>query len=98
MGRSNAVDLLETLRMKLFLFLTLSLLAPWSEGNGLFLSNCRFHVSVGPEWAWGAMPVAMLNNPEEKKVYRDVLASWLTGEEGQVAMDEPLITNPSCKA
>jgi len=67
-------------------------------GNGLFLSNCRFHVSVGPEWAWGEMPVAMLNNPDEKKVYRDVLASWLAGEDGQVAMDEPLITNPNCKA
>ena len=33
-----------------------------------------------------------------EQVYRDVLASWLAGEEGQVAMDEPLITNPNCRA
>ena len=26
------------------------------------------HVSSGPEWAWGNMPVAMLNNPTEEKV------------------------------
>ena len=32
------------------------------------------------------------------QVYRDVLASWLDGEEGQVALDQPLVTNPSCRA
>jgi len=69
-----------------------------NPGNGFFLSNCRIHVSSGPEWAWGNMPVAMLDNPTEEKVYRDVLASWLNGGEGQVALDQPLVTNPSCRA
>ena len=41
---------------------------PCNPGNGFFLSNCRIHVSSGPEWAWGNMPVAMLNNPTEEKV------------------------------
>ena len=32
------------------------------------------------------------------QVYRDVLAGWLSGEGGEVGMDQPLITNPNCQA
>ena len=30
-------------------------------------------------------------------MYRDVLASWLNGEEEQVALDQPLVTVPIVK-
>eukprot|EP00092_Neocalanus_flemingeri_P000786 GFUD01000837.1.p1 GENE.GFUD01000837.1~~GFUD01000837.1.p1 ORF type:complete len:375 (+),score=79.15 GFUD01000837.1:235-1359(+) len=63
--------------------------------NGLFLSNCPFHVSVSQEFAWGQMDVPLVN-AEGSELYKNVVRNWLTGEGPYQAMDMPLEKNPKC--
>lgn len=64
--------------------------------NGLFLSNCKFHSSVGQEFAWQEMPVPLVSQPGESLIFREVIRNWLTGEGPYQAMDLPLEKNPEC--
>ena len=63
--------------------------------NGLFFSNCPFHVSLSIEFAWSDMDVPLVDE-EGSVLYKDIIANWLTGQGPYQAMDMPLQKNPKC--
>jgi len=63
--------------------------------NGLFFSNCPFHVSVSNEFAWSKMDVPLVNS-EGSELYKNIVNNWLTGQGPYQAMDLPLEKNPKC--
>merc|ERR1711892_76337 len=63
--------------------------------NGLFLSNCPFHVSVLKEFAWGDMDVQLAAR-EGSEVLREVVKNWLDGEGDYQALDLPTQQNSKC--
>ena len=60
--------------------------------NGIFLSNCPFHVSVLKEFAWGDMDV-LLADREGSEVLKNVVKNWLEMTEPYQAMDLPTQQN-----
>jgi len=63
--------------------------------NGLFFSNCPFHVSLSQEFAWSDMDVPLVDE-EGSVLYKDIISNWLTGQGPYQAMDMPLQKNPKC--
>ena len=63
--------------------------------NGLFFSNCPFHVSLTEEFAWSEMDVPLVN-AEGSVLYKNIVHNWLAGEGPYQAMDMPLQKNPKC--
>lgn len=63
--------------------------------NGLFLSNCPFHVSVLKEFAWGDMDV-LLADREGSEVLKNVIKNWLEMTGPYQAMDFPTHQNDKC--
>ena len=63
--------------------------------NGLFFSNCPFHVATGHEYSWSQMNVPLVNS-EGSEVLRNIIKNWLSGDGNHQAMDMPLEKNPKC--
>jgi len=63
--------------------------------NGLFFSNCPFHVATGHEYSWSQMDVPLVNS-EGSEVLRNIIKNWLSGDGNHQAMDMPLEKNPKC--
>ena len=70
--------------------------------SGLFVSNCRHHVSHDKPELWGGLEVRVVDGGEGEEgevatiTYAQALANWLEGRHPFQALDSPTVTNPGC--